>query len=138
MMNGYYTTENGRISIAPNIVRSFVVKEIDSSFCFRFSPTRGEGFGEYFGKRSIDNSVRVSFMEGRADIALHLQVRFGTRIPLKAREMQGRIVRAISLGTGLEVNDIKITVDRVFCELDECSALPAPPTQSRNIELEEA
>lgn len=136
-MNGYYTTENGRISIAPTIVRSFVIKEVESSPYFRFSPTRGEGFGEYFGKRSVDHSARINFVDGRSEIALHLQVRFGTRIPLQARELQGCIARAIALGTGLEVNDIKITVDRVYCELDESEALPAPPTQSQNIEFDE-
>ena len=136
-MNGYYTTENGRISIAPNIIRSFVVKEIEDSSCFRFSATRGEGLGELFGKRSVDNSVRITFEDGRTQIALHLQVLFGTRIRLQARELQGRIAHAISLGTGLEVEDIKITVDRVYCKMEESQALIPPPTQSENIDLEE-
>lgn len=137
-MNGYYETEHGRISIAPSIVRSFVVKEVNASPYFRFSPSRGEGIGEYFGKRSIDNSVRINFVDGRAEIALILQVRFGARIRLHARQLQGHIIRALALGTGLEVEDITITVDRVFYEPDQSPPLPGPPTQSADIELDEA
>ncbi len=136
-MNGYYTTENGKVTIAPSIVRTFVVKEIESSPCFRFSPTRGEGIGEYFSKRSIENSIRINFEDGRPYIGLTLQVLFGTRIRLKARDLQGSIARAIALGTGLEVRDITISVDRVYCEPTDSAALPAPPSQSQDIELEE-
>jgi uncharacterized alkaline shock family protein YloU len=138
MMNGFYVTENGRVSIAPNIVRSFVTKEVESCPYFRFSPSRGEGFGEYFGKRSIDNSVRITFADGRAEIALLLQVRFGTRIRLQARELQGRIIRALALGTGLEVQDIKITVDRVYYEPEGAPAVPGLLAQPQDIELDEA
>ncbi|MFH1740783.1 MAG: Asp23/Gls24 family envelope stress response protein [bacterium] len=136
-MNGYYMTENGRISIAPGIIRTFVVKEVEATPCFRLSATRGEGLGEYFGKRSVDNSVRIGFENGRTQIALHLQVLLGTRIRLQARELQGRIAHAIALGTGLEVEDIKITIDRVYCKAEETSAFTPPPTQSENIDLEE-
>ena len=136
-MNGYYTTDNGRISIAPSIVKTFVVKEVEGSPCFRFSPTRGEGIGEYFSKRSTENSIRINFEDGRPYIGLNLQVLFGTRIRLKARDLQGSIARAISLGTGLEVQDITISVDRVYCERPESNALPSPPSQSQDIELEE-
>ncbi|HOE10152.1 MAG TPA: Asp23/Gls24 family envelope stress response protein [bacterium] len=137
-MNGYYMTENGRVSIAPNILKSFVIKELEGSSCFRLCATRGEGLGEYFGKRSLDNSIRVSFTDsGRANISLNLQVLFGTRIRLKARELQGRIARAIALGTGLDVEDVSITVDRVYCEPEILDNLVSEPTQSSNIDLDE-
>ena len=48
------------------------------------------------------------------------------------------MARAIALGTGLEVSDIKITVDRVYCEPDEPAAAPAPPIQPQNVESDEA
>jgi uncharacterized alkaline shock family protein YloU len=80
----------------------------------------------------------VSFTDsGRANISLNLQVLFGTRIRLKARELQGRIARAIALGTGLDVEDVSITVDRVYCEPEILDNLVSEPTQSSNIDLDE-
>ncbi len=122
--NGYFETDSGRVSVAPEIVERVVVDELRSSDNFRLGGSRGEG--GFFSRRGT--GIRMEFVEGRVAVTLPVHVRFSTKIRREARELQGKLVRAIAAGTGLEVERITIEVHQVF-EGDE----PEPSAPSHDV-----
>ena len=54
--------------------------------------------------------VCVNFVEGSVEATLILAVLYQSRIIKEARELQGKIVRALQLGTGLNVRKVSINV----------------------------
>lgn len=118
---GYYDTEFGRITVAPEIVERFIVDEVRSSENFRLGTSRGEG--GFFGRRGA--GVRVEFNEGRVVASIPVHVRFKVKIRREARELQGKLVRAISACTGLTVERVAVDVYQVFDDnLNSVARLP--------------
>ncbi|RJP26753.1 MAG: Asp23/Gls24 family envelope stress response protein [Candidatus Omnitrophota bacterium] len=112
-MFGFFDTELGRVQISPTIVRRFILNEVEQSKCFRLAGVKS---GEEVNRKTIERSIRVNFVEGRAEAILTLNVLYGTRITKEARELQGKIVRALQLSTGLSVTTISINVENVYEE----------------------
>ncbi len=110
-MFGFFDTELGRVQISPTIVRRFILNEIEKSNCFTLPGTKP---GELISRKAIERCIRVNFVEGNVEATLTLNVLYGTRITKEARELQGKIIRAIQLGIGLNVATVAINVENVY------------------------
>ncbi len=112
-MIGYFDTELGRVQISPTIVRRVIQREVEKSRHFRFPGTKN---GESINRKTLERCVCVNFVEGSVEATLILAVLYQSRIIKEARELQGKIVRALQLGTGLNVRKVSINVESVFEE----------------------
>ncbi len=110
-MIGFFDTDLGRVQISPSIVRRLIINEVESSRFFRFP---GVETGETVGRKSAEKLIRVIFSEGSVETTLVITVRYGARIIKEARELQGKIARALELSAGLVVDAITINVENVF------------------------
>lgn len=119
-MIGYFDTEVGRVQISPTVVRRFIIREVEKTSVFRFP-----GFkpGEDYNRKAAEKSIRVNFNDGQVEATLTLSVEFGANIIKEARDLQGRITRAIQLGAGLQVQDVAVNVESVFEHSDHNEAL---------------
>jgi uncharacterized alkaline shock family protein YloU len=112
-MIGYFDTELGRVQISPSIVRRFIAREVERSKCFRFP---GYKPGEPVNRKILERNIRVNFNEGSVEATIIVNVKYGSRIIKEARELQGKITRALQLGTGLNIVTISINVENVYEE----------------------
>ena len=130
---GYFETDNGRVSVAADIVERVIVDELKRSENFRVGGPKSEG--GFFGRR--EPGLQLEFNAGRVVATIPVHVRFNTKIRREARDLQGKLVRAVSARTGLEVDRIAVDVYQVF-EVDTLApALPAPepsPPEAANLE----
>ncbi len=110
-MIGFFDTEYGRVQLSPTVVRRFVVREVDKTPIFLFP---GLKLGEEVSRKASEKCIRINFNEGNVELTLTLSVEFGSRIIKEARELQGRISRAIHLGAGLRVLHVAVNVESVF------------------------
>ncbi len=71
------------------------------------------GLGEMLGRKAINRGVRVD-VEGRdVDLALHLVVRYGVRIPEVAQKVQQHVKDQVEAATGLSVRTCDIHIQGV-------------------------
>ncbi len=119
-MIGYFDTELGRVQISSTIVRRFIMREVEKSPCFRFPGTKP---GEPVSRKVAERNIRVNFVEGSIEATLMISVLYGTRIIKEARELQGKITRALQLGAGLNVSKMSINVESVYEETPEDTPL---------------
>ena len=110
-MVGFFENELGRVQISPSIVRRIIMREVENSRCFRFPGMKG---GESAGRKIMERCIKVVFVEGSVETTLTLTVLFGTKIIKEARELQGRITRALELTAGLVVNRVALNVENVY------------------------
>lgn len=110
-MIGFFDTELGRVQISPTVVRRFVIREVEKTEIFLIP---GMKPGEDISRKASEKNIRINFVEGNVEITLTLSVKFGSRIIKEARELQGRISRAIHLGAGLKVKHVAVNVESVF------------------------
>ena len=112
-MFGYFDTELGRIQIAPTIVRTIILQEIQSSKCFSL---QGVKTSETVSRKLAEKCIRLNFIEGAVEIILLLSVHYGTQIIKEARELQGKIAKTMQLKAGINVLKVAINVESVFEE----------------------
>ncbi len=112
-MIGYFDAELGRVQISPTIIRSIIMKEIEKNPYFRFPGTKSD---EPVSRKILERNIRVNFKEGNVECTLILDVLYGTRIIKEARELQGKVTKAIQLSAGLQINTIAINVENVYEE----------------------
>lgn len=129
---GQYETEFGRVSIAAEIIQRFVVEELDRSKNFRLASSRADG--GFFGRKGA--GIRLEFVEGCVDITVPVQVRFDTKIWREAQVLRGKIVRAITAGTGLSVHRIAVNVYQIFEETAGAPPVLPEPTPPEAAVLE--
>lgn len=118
-MVGFFDTDIGRVQISPTIVRRFIMNEVEKSKYFRLP---GAKPGEPYSRKTVERAIRVNFMEGNVETTMTLIVAYGTRIIKEVRELQGKISRALQLGTGLNVRSIAINIENVY----EDETMPPP------------
>lgn len=127
-MIGYFDTELGRVQIAPTIVRRIILAEIENNRYFRVS---GAKPGEPVSRKIVEKSVRLNFEEGAVETVLILSVLYGTRIIKEARDLQGKITRALQLRAGLTIRKVEINVESVY-ETDDDDQQPLLLEQSND------
>jgi len=110
-MIGYFDAELGRVQISPTIIRSIIMKEVEKNPYFRFPGSKPD---EPVSRKILERNIRVNFKEGNVDCTLILDVLYGTRIIKEARELQGKVTKAIQLTAGLNISNIAINVENVF------------------------
>lgn len=112
-MIGYFDSEHGRVQVSPTIVRRFIQREVEKSRCFRFPGMKN---GEPLSRKILERNIRVNFSDGSIEATLIVNVQYGTRIIKEARELQGKIIRSLQIGAGLQILNISINVENVFEE----------------------
>ena len=78
------------------------------------SPTVGELFNRVTGSSRGSRGVSVEVGETQAAIDLTVTVPYGRSIPDVTKAMRDNVVRRVESFTGLEVNEVNITVKDVF------------------------
>ncbi len=115
-MIGFFDNDLGRVQISPSIVRRLIINEVEGSRNFRFP---GVESGDTVGRKSAEKLIRVVFNEGSVESTIIVTVRYGARIIKEARDLQGKIARALELSAGLVVQSVIINVENVFEDLAE-------------------
>ncbi len=79
------------------------------------------GLGEMLGRKPSNRGVRVD-VEGRdVDLALHIVMRYGVRIPEVAQKVQQHVKEQVESATGLTVRTCDIHIQGVAFESQEGS-----------------
>ena len=114
-MVGFFENNLGRVQISSSIVRRIIMREVESSRFFGFL---GQKPGEMVSRKVAERCIKVYFLEGTVEATLTLTVLYGTKIIKEARNIQGKIAKALELTAGLHVNKVVINVENVFTEED--------------------
>ena len=122
-------TERGRTTINDAVVTSIasaVVQEVSGaepqvatgrgggSIPGDTSPTMGELFGRVTGSGRGSRGVSVEVGETQAAVDLTVSIPFGQSIPDTTQQMRDVAIQRIESLTGLEVNEVNITVKDVY------------------------
>ena len=122
-------TERGRTTINDAVVTSIasaVVQEVSGaepqvatgrgggSIPGDTSPTMGELFGRVTGSGRGSRGASVEVGETQAAVDLTVSIPFGQSIPDTTQKMRDVAIQRIESLTGLEVNEVNITVKDVY------------------------
>lgn len=110
-MVGFFDNDLGRVQISSSIVRRIIMREVEENRYFRFL---GQKPGEPVSRKTIERCIKVYFLEGSVEAILTLTVLYGAKIIKEARNLQGKIAKALELTAGLHVKKVAINVENVF------------------------
>lgn len=111
----FMETSIGRIAVLPMIVRMFIAAELAKSNKFR--PHRygvSQLLSDYRDTKDSQAGIRVESDNGKVVATLRVEVKFGTDISTATKMLQERVCRAVKVGTGLDVRQVRIDVEGVF------------------------
>lgn len=86
----------------------------------------GSGLNDMLGRRSLTRGVRADIVDRRVDLALHLIVGYGARIPEVAGKVQEQVKSAIESSTGLTVRRVDIHIQGVAFRPERPVGEPSP------------
>jgi len=75
------------------------------------------------GRNPLNRGIRVEVDGRRVDLALHLTVQYGARIPEVAQKVQEQVKGQVEIMTGLSVREVDIHIQGVSFE--EAESLPS-------------
>lgn len=111
----YLENEYGRIGVLPLIVRMFIAAELAKTEKFR--PHRfgvSQLLSDYRDTKDHQSGIRVDSEGGKVVATLRVEVEFGADIASSTRLLQERVCRAVKVGTGLDVRQVRVDVEDVF------------------------
>ena len=119
-MTPYYENALGRVYVGPSIVKQAILPEVMGSKIFRpMGSTSDMREGQMPIPRSLEKGIKLTAEAGKVSATVSVGVQYGTCIWDEATKLQKNVRRAIESKTGLKVEDICLSVERVFTELDE-------------------
>ncbi len=83
------------------------------------------GLAEFMGtKNNLSKGVKVDVKENEAVIDLYIIVKYGSRIPEVAWEIQEKVKNAVETMTGLNITKVNIHIQGVHIEKEKKKELP--------------
>ena len=110
----YFENELGRITIGPDIIRSFIAPEIAKSKFFRPLGYVVADRPEEQDLRELERGIQVDSDGGEVVAKVHVEAQYGVAINSEAEELAANIRHALKVSTGLEVRNLIVNVDGVY------------------------
>ncbi len=68
------------------------------------------------GIKSLGKSIRLTVEDGKVNVWLKVNVRYGYNVPETCEEVQDKVVTAIETMTGLKVSEVNVRVNSVVMD----------------------
>ncbi len=123
--SGKFTTENGTIRIADDVVS--VIAGLAAGEVAGVSGMSGgvsDGISQILGRKNLSKGIKVEVLESGVRLEIYLVVEFGYNIQDVCNEVQSSVKSSVENMTGLTVTDVDVYVQSISFP-KESKAAPA-------------
>ncbi|HNT36494.1 MAG TPA: Asp23/Gls24 family envelope stress response protein [bacterium] len=118
-MSIYFENEFGRVTIGHSIIKQVILPEVLASKCFRpVGFQAGMDATQVPVPRSLEKAIKINDENDRLDTTILLSVLYGTPIVDESMKLKKRIRQAVESATGLKVDDLILSVEKVHLDSD--------------------
>lgn len=118
-MSIYFENELGRVTIGHSIIKQVILPEILASKCFRpIGYQAGMDTSQVPLPRALEKAVKINDENDRLEATVLLSVLYGTPIVDEGIKLKKRIRMAVESATGLKVDDLILSVEKVHQDAD--------------------
>lgn len=126
----------GNVKISEDVISILAekaIREIDG--IAGLAGSFADNIAVVLGKKSGVKGVSADIKDGKAQITVHLIIKFGSRIPEIAWKTQEAVKLNVETMTGLDVTAVNVCVDDIRFPEEEAKAVEAENAQDKEPEL---